>query len=42
MGFPYHLNGHKKKNPGQIMDMTNINLLLDELWTVDYYILLLC
>ena len=41
MGFPYHLNNHKKKNPGQIVDMTN-NLLLDELWIVDYYILELC
>jgi len=41
MGFPYHLNSHKKKISVQIVDMTN-NLLLDELWTVDYYILVLC
>jgi len=41
MGFPYHLNSQKKNIPGQIMDMTN-NLLLDELWTFDYYILILC
>ena len=34
MGFPNHLNTHKKKIPGQIVDVTN-NLLLDELWTVD-------
>ena len=30
VGFPYHPNSHKKKIPGQIVDMTN-NLLLDEL-----------
>ena len=41
MGFPYHLNSHNKKIPGQTVDMTN-NLLLDELWTVKYYILALC
>ena len=40
MGLPYHLNNHKKKIPGQIVDMTN-NLLLDELWTVDYYVFVL-
>jgi len=41
MGFPYHLNSHKKQTPGQIVDTTKI-FLLDELWTVDYYILVLC
>jgi len=32
-----HFSRHKKKIPGQIVDITNI-LLLEELWTVDYYI----
>jgi len=41
VGFPYHLNKHKKKILGQIVDITN-NLLLDDLLTVDYYSLIVC
>ena len=36
-----HLTEHKKKIPGQIVDITD-NFLLEELWTVDYCILVLC
>jgi len=36
-----HLNGHKNTILGQIVDITD-NLLLEELWTVDYCIFVLC
>jgi len=38
VGFPYHLNSNNEKIPNQIVDITD-NFLLDELGTVDYFIL---